>query len=110
MSGFQVDVQAIGSGFNEVICIPVGLFDHQVDIQSRFPHQAPKGLHHVDSKGDVGNEMPIHNIDMNPFSSASLNPPGLILNPTEVSSQYRWCNDDGTIGHRDSPFSMISIS
>ena len=65
------DGHEVGSGFGEVGEEGVGVLDHHVAVEGEFGDGA-QGLHHGRAEGDVGNEVAVHDVNMENGGSAAL--------------------------------------
>ena len=59
---------SLGKGFK----MAFGFFDHQMHVQRQFGHPAA-GFDNKWPHGDIGNEMPIHYIDVQPVCASGIN-------------------------------------
>ena len=64
-AAFEMGGQDICAGLGERLKIGIDRGDHQVDIHDA-PDMGPQGCAHRGAKGDVGHEMAVHHIDMDP--------------------------------------------
>ena len=53
------------AGIGKCFQMAFGFFDHQMHIQRKFGHTSA-GFHNKWPHGDIGNEMTIHHIDVQP--------------------------------------------
>ena len=74
---------AIGAGIGKSLEIRVGRCDHQMHIEE-FVRQRPDGAHDLWPDRDVRDEMPVHDIDMNPVGAGGDNRAHLLAEPREV--------------------------
>ena len=78
----------VGAGFDEFRSVFVGIGDHEVHIEGDRRHFAhPLDDHRTDR--DVGHEMAVHDIDMNPVGAGRFDRLDLVFQPAEVGRQYR---------------------
>lgn len=66
------------------------MFDHEMNIQRQFG-AAPRCCDHQRAKADVGHEMAVHNIAMNPVRAGALRLANLTVQVREIS-----CKDGGS--------------
>ena len=62
----------ISSGFNKRVNKILGVLDHQMDIKGKT-RMGAQCRDHWRTKGKIGNEMTIHNVEMNQVSTSVLN-------------------------------------
>jgi hypothetical protein len=96
------DVRAgLGEGFE----IRIARRDHQVHIE-HFPGVGAQRLHHIGADRDVGHEVPVHDIDMNPIRTGRIDGAHLVAELCEVGGQDRRRYDERTQHQilRDAPF------
>src|SRR5699024_11623082 len=63
--GLGVDGDAARSRLRVTGCPTVGILDHQVTVQGRVRGLGP-GLHDRHTAGEVGDEVPVHDVDVQP--------------------------------------------
>ena len=68
-AGLQMNGDNIGPGFDKLLDIALGFFDHQMAIH-HFIGEGLDGLEHRKSEGDVGHKTAIHHIHMDPIGFA----------------------------------------
>jgi hypothetical protein len=81
-----MDSQTAGACLCKGFDVALGLFDHQMDIQREF-RNASAGLDDKRSHGDVGREMPIHHIDMDPVPAGSFDGGNLFAEPCKIRGE-----------------------
>ena len=74
------------------------------DLDAFGKHAAALGYPWTDgptttSKGNIGNEVAVHHIDVHPFGPAGLDSFSLFLDPAKIGGQNGWGNDQGAAGH-----------
>ena len=69
--GFHVNPQPIGPGLHKVLDVPLGMADHQMDIQGQAGGLA-QGPSHPGTDGDIGDEMPVHDVHVDPIDAGLL--------------------------------------
>jgi GNAT superfamily N-acetyltransferase len=86
--GFDVNAEPVGTGLGEIIEVLLWLDDHQVNVD----WQARCGTNRFHDRwpdGDVRDEAPIHDVDVNPVGSGELGRSNLFGEPTEISREDR---------------------
>ncbi len=79
-----MDGDPVGSGLGEGFQIAVGIFDHQMHVQ--YPGRyLTRRLDHQRANGDIGDKMPIHDIDMDNLSTGLIHGPDLISQSGKIS-------------------------
>ena len=87
-AGFFVDGQDVGTCVFESLDIAVGIHDHQVYVK-RFLGMFLDGLDHRLAYCDIGNEHPVHHIDMEPVGLGIVNHFHGLLQVGEVGRKQR---------------------
>ena len=64
-AGLGMDQDVVGAGLGEGGQIGVGRGDHQVDVE-RQAGERPQGAQHHRAEADVGHEMPVHHVQVQP--------------------------------------------
>ena len=82
----DVDAQRVGPRLAKRLKIAVRLADHQVDVQRQLG-RSPNGLHDRYADTQIGDEMPVHHVQMEDPSPRFLQPPNLALEMAEVARQ-----------------------
>ena len=72
--------------------LPLRLCDHQVRVEHAALRLA-EGLDRIRSEGEVGNEHPIHHIEVNPMRSGLVNTGDFLAHRAKIGSQQRRCDD-----------------
>ena len=62
--------------------------DHQMDVE-RLGGVWAQRLHHCRAKGDVGHEMPVHHVDMNPVGTGGIDRAHFLAQAGEVGRKDR---------------------
>ena len=96
--GFDMDRDDVGARLGEGFEIGIARRDHQVDVE-RLLAVGPQRLHHVGSDRDVGHEMAVHHVDVDPVGAGRVDRPHLLAEPGEVGGQDGWGYDEGR-GHQ----------
>ena len=81
--GFHMNAQPVGPGLHKVLDVALGIADHQVDIQGQGGGPAD-GLGHCRADGDIGDEMPVHDIHVNPVDPGLLRFTDLLRQAAEI--------------------------
>ena len=82
--------------------------DHQMHVEDLFGVR-PERLHHVRADGDVGHEMPVHDIDMDPVGAGRIDGAHLLAEPGEIGREDRWGDDDVFASHIANPMSCPAL-
>ncbi len=67
--------------------------DHQMHVEDLLRVRTER-LHDVGADGDVGHEMPVHDVDMDPVAARRIDGAHLLAEPREVGREDRRGNDD----------------
>jgi hypothetical protein len=91
-AGFDMDSQDISPGRGEIAQVPIRLTDHQVHIDDSLIASGdwPYRVDDERPNCNVGNEVPIHYIDMNILGTSGQSLLYLIAEASEVSRENRW--------------------
>lgn len=92
MIGFDVDGDVFGSCLDETGKIVVRIRDHEVNVEEQFRAGTHDG-HELRSKGNVVDEMPIHDIEMKPVPAAGFGTTAFLRDPAPVGGEHGGCND-----------------
>jgi len=95
VTNFLMDRDPVGAGFSEVGNVAVWIFDHQVAVERQL-RGLPQRLHYWWADGDVGDEMSVHDIDVNERGSAFGSAANLLRQMGEVRRENRRCQFDQT--------------
>jgi hypothetical protein len=87
-AGFEVDDQSVGAGFFKCFGIAFGFFDHEVDIAD-LGGSLSYLLDDRESETDIGNEPPIHDIEVQPVGFAFIDHFAFIFQPKKIGGQQR---------------------
>jgi len=68
-----------------------------------------KRLYDSRADGDIGNKMPVHNIDMDPVASRRINRAHFFAQPCKIGGQDGWRNADG-VGHAKRLYAALQAS
>ena len=85
-----MDGHHVGAGFGEVDDEVVGVFDHHVAIE-RKPGDGAEGLDHGRAEGDVGDEVAVHDVDVDDGAAAALGCGDFVGQVGEVGGQDGEC-------------------
>ena len=80
--------QRIGTGGGEHVQIPVRRLDHQVYVE-RHLRDALEGAHDRRSDGEVGDEMAIHDVDVDGVGASTLGRPDGVTKRGKVGRENR---------------------
>ncbi len=75
-------------GVDECVEVAVRVLDHQVHVQGQRGG-APDRFHHRRTQGDVGDEVPVHHVDVDRARAAALGGGDVLAEPREVRGQDR---------------------
>ena len=81
--GFHVNSQPIGPGLHKGLDIALGIADHQVDIQGQAGGPA-QGPGHRRADGEVGDEMSVHDVHVDPIDAGLLRFLHVLRQPAEI--------------------------
>jgi hypothetical protein len=81
---FHMNGQDLGPGFSEVLEIPLGCLDHEVDVEEPFGHPR-HGSRDGGAQRDVRYEVAIHDIDVDPLGTRGIDRTHIFGQRTEVS-------------------------
>ena len=94
--GLGVNRQNVGAGFGKGIEIGVGRRNHQMDVDDQRRVRAQRLDHHRPD-GNVGNEMPVHDIDMDVIGAGSGDRTDFRPQIGEIRRQDRRGDANGTL-------------
>jgi hypothetical protein len=60
--------------------------DHQMHVED-FPGHRPDRRHHRRTESDVGHEMPVHHVDMDPVGARFIDRAHLLAEPGEIGGE-----------------------
>ena len=89
--------EQIRARIQEGIRVAPGVVDHQVDVQRTAGHLLDRS-HHRRSEGQVGHEVPVHHVQVQPIGPGLLDPAHLFSETGKVCGQQRWGNTDRVRG------------
>ncbi len=76
----------VGPRLGEALEIGIGRRDHQMHVEN-LPGRRPDRLHDRRAEGDVGHEMPVHHVDMDPVGARLVDGPHLVAEPRKIGRQ-----------------------
>ena len=85
-AGLRVHDQVIASGLDEIVHIPVRVFDHQVDVQGHGGHP-PGRLNDDGPDRYVRHEMPVHHVHVDPVCACRFDRLDLLSEAGEIGRQ-----------------------
>src|SRR5208283_2123465 len=88
--GLLVHRNPIGPCFGKCRNEFVGILDHQMTIERRLGN-LPQRLHYRRTEGEIGDEMSIHNVDMDDAGATFLGGAYLLAETGEVRRKNRRC-------------------
>ena len=90
VADLDVDRAAVGPGVGEVLQVPAGLGHHEVAVEEER-RVAPQRRHHGRPDRHVGDEVPVHHVDVEPVGGRR-HLADLLGQQTEVRRQHRRCD------------------
>ena len=90
---FGMNSNDLSPGITECPDIRVWRTDHQMGIETLGRTRTQIGDHRR-AEGDIGHKITVHDIEMHPIRTGSVNRLDFITKPTEISRQDRRCNTD----------------
>jgi hypothetical protein len=91
-----MDGDAVGTGLGEGFEIGIAGRDHQMDVECLLGDRAD-GLHHGGTDGDIGDEVPIHHVDVDPVGARGLDGADFVAQFGEIGRKNR--RRDGERAH-----------
>ena len=82
-TGFHMHGDDIGAGLGEGLEIRVARRDHQMYVE-HFLGVSAKRFHHVRPDGDVGDEMTVHDVEVDPVGSRRIDRADFLAQLAEV--------------------------
>jgi hypothetical protein len=98
VSGFNVDADEIRACTGEGFDITMRLGKHQVGIEKELGSAAAQGRESFGAEGQVGDEVPVHNVDVEPAESKVGDGRYAGGQVGVVTGQQRW-GEDRSVGH-----------
>jgi hypothetical protein len=90
--------QHMRSGARERPGVTHGIGDHQVDVE-RDPRDLAQALDHRRPQGQVGDEVSVHHVDVQPVRAGALGSRDLLAQAGEVAGEDRGGDEDGLFDH-----------
>ena len=87
VADLDVHRAAVGAGVGEVLQVPPGLGHHEVTVEEER-RVAAQRRHHGRPDGDIGDEVPVHHVDVEPVGGLR-HLPHLLGQQAEVGRQHR---------------------
>ena len=88
-----MDGDGVGSGFRERSDERIGGRDHQMDVE-RYRGDLAGGGDNARTEGDVGNEVTVHHVDMDPVGAGSGDGDDLLAQAGDVGGEDRRGDED----------------
>ena len=95
------------SGRRECFDVPFRLDHHQVNVKRHASYPSQR-LHNWHAYRDIGDEPPVHHVDMKKVGAPCLDRACGFTQGAEVARQDRWRNTDVGWGHRLTSSEMAS--
>ena len=83
-----MDGDDVGAGLGEGLEEGIDRRDHQMDVE-RLGGVRPQRLHHRRADGEVGDEMAVHHVDMDPVGAGLVDRADLLAEPGEIGGEDR---------------------
>ena len=87
-AGLDMHGDDVGAGLGEGFEIGIAGRDHQMHVERLLGERAQR-LHHVRADGDVGHEMAVHHVDMDPVGAGGLDRADFLAQFGEVGRKDR---------------------
>ena len=97
-SGLDMHGDNVGAGLGERFEIRIARRDHQMNVE-RLSGVAAQRLHHVRSDRDVGDEMAVHDVDVDPVGAGGVDRAHFFAEFGEVGGEDRRGDDEWAL-HR----------
>ena len=94
-AGLGMDGDLVAAGLGEGFEIGIAWRDHQMGVED-LPGVRAHRLDDVGAVGNVGNEMSVHHVEMDPVGASCVDSANLFAEPGEIRRQNRRGDDDGT--------------
>ena len=95
-AGFGMDGDDVRAGLGEGVEERIDRRDHQVDVE-RLLRVRPERLHHRRADREVGDEMAVHHVDMDPVGAGLVDRAHFLAEPGEIGGEDR--RGDERAGH-----------
>ena len=92
--GLGMHDDQVGAGLGEGLEIGVGRRDHQVGVEAAWSLCGAERLHDVRAEGDVGHEMAVHHVEMDPVRAGLVDRAHLLAQAGEVGGEDRGSDED----------------
>jgi hypothetical protein len=93
--GLRVERDDVGARVGKILHILVDRRNHQMDVERLCAVRAQR-LHHGRADGDVGHEMAVHHIDMDPVAACFVDRANFFTQTREIGGQDRRGDTDGS--------------
>ena len=97
--GFRMDGDDVRPRLSEGLEERIGRRNHQMDVE-RLGAVRPQRLHHGRADGEVGHEMAVHHIDMDPVGAGFVDGAHLLAEPGEIGREDGGGDADGLLHAR----------
>ena len=97
-AGLRVHGDAVGAGGGEVPHVALRGLDHEVAVHEAAGHGA-QGLHHHGADGEVGDEVPVHDVHVDPVGAGLVDGADLLAEAGEVDAEDGRGDDGRVRGH-----------
>ena len=97
-AGLDMHGDDVGAGLGERFQIRIARRDHQMHVERLFGVAAHR-LHHIRPDRDVGHEMTVHDIDMDPVGAGGVDRAHFLAELGEIRGEDRWGDDEWAL-HR----------
>src|SRR3546814_2095743 len=91
-----MDGDDVGAGFSEGFEEMIDRRDHQMDIEGLLRVRTER-LHHAGSYRDVGDEMAVHHVDMDPVGAGLVNGTDFLAQAREIGGEDGGGDADGLL-------------
>ena len=85
-TGFHLHCHQIRPGLDEIRDIAVGVRDHQVDVEGQAG-RTTDSFHHQGTHGDIGDEVPVHDVDMDPVGTGVFHGLDFLPQPCKIGGE-----------------------
>ena len=92
-----VDGDQVGAGARERLEVRLVGLDHQVHVE-RLGRERPERPHHLRAEAQIGHEVAVHDIEMDPVGAGGVDRAHLLAQPREVGGQHGR-GDQRAFGH-----------
>ena len=88
---FGMDRQDVGAGLREGGQHGIDRRDHEVDVERQLGVR-PQGPNHVRTDGQIGDEMPVHHVDVDEIGPGGFQRADLLAQDGEIAGENRGGN------------------